>query len=368
MTPMPKRIRFWRGGLSAVLALGLAHEASAAGPPDLDPLVRPSVMSARSATALMTGVARAGTRLVAVGERGTILVSDDHGASWRQRPAPVSVMLTNVSFGSARTGWAVGHGGVILATSDAGDTWKLQLDGTRAAALVLQQAQAMKPADGDVAQRAVAEAQRLVADGADKPFLDLLVQGDRRVLAVGAYGLAFLSEDGGGTWTPWQSRLPNEKGAHLYAIRQAGGAIYVAGEQGSVFKSTDQGQTFTALKPPYEGSFFGAAVASPDEVVVMGLRGNAFASTDGGRTWTQSHLGTTASLTAGAVLGDGSLVAVSQAGNVLRSRDHGRTFSPVDVKLPVPYVGVVEAADGGLVMAGVRGMARTQFSASAKQP
>src|SRR5438552_4235956 len=101
----------------ATLIIGDAAQG-AAGSPELDPLVRGSTLTQRAMSALMTAVALAGTRLVAVGERGTILTSEDHGASWRQQSAPVSVMLTNVQFATARTGWAVGHSGVVLVTHD----------------------------------------------------------------------------------------------------------------------------------------------------------------------------------------------------------------------------------------------------------
>ena len=37
-------------------------------------------------------------RLVAVGERGHILISTDNGASWRQVEVPTRAMLTAVTF------------------------------------------------------------------------------------------------------------------------------------------------------------------------------------------------------------------------------------------------------------------------------
>jgi len=355
-----------RRTLAAVLMLFACQAATASN--SLDPLLRPSTESPRASTALLTGVARAGQRLVAVGERGTILLSDDNGASWRQRPAPVSVMLTNVRFANARKGWAVGHSGVVLATADGGENWTLQLDGVRGAALIAREAKIQAASGADAAMRALAVAERLVADGADKPLLDLLVLDERTVLAVGAYGLAFRSDDGGANWTPWHSRIPNPKDAHLYAITQSGDTVYLAGELGSVFKSTDRGLSFLALTVPYQGSFFGVASSGPGQVVVLGLRGHAFASADGGRTWVRSKIDISASLTGGTALQDGSIVVVSQAGNLVRSIDGGKTFVAIESRQAMPFVGVVQAADGGLVMVGARGVARTRINSSVKQP
>lgn len=120
--------------LAASLASGMP--ASAAELPDV--LQRPAEISSRAPSSALLGIARAGSRLVAVGERGIVLLSDDNGASWRQSPAPVSVSLTAVQFVDARRGWAVGHCGVVLASTDGGATWSLRLDGVKAARLAQQ--------------------------------------------------------------------------------------------------------------------------------------------------------------------------------------------------------------------------------------
>ena len=81
----------------------------------------PSRLADRS---MMLAVARAGDRLVTVGERGRVLLSDDSGKTWRQAESvPVSVTLTAVTFADARSGWATGHAGVVLHTVDAGNTY-----------------------------------------------------------------------------------------------------------------------------------------------------------------------------------------------------------------------------------------------------
>src|SRR5438045_9105322 len=47
-----------------------------------DVLDTPAASSALAARSLINGLARAGGRLVAVGQRGHVLVSDDEGRSW----------------------------------------------------------------------------------------------------------------------------------------------------------------------------------------------------------------------------------------------------------------------------------------------
>jgi hypothetical protein len=99
-------------------------------------LATPALVTPKALGAATLAVARAGARLVAVGERGTVLWSDDGGAHWQQARVPVQAALTSVRFVDAHVGWAAGHLGVILKTEDGGQSWA-RLDGTQAAAALL---------------------------------------------------------------------------------------------------------------------------------------------------------------------------------------------------------------------------------------
>ena len=293
--------------LAAATAPGAMAAASAVGPA----LERPAIEARAASHAVLLGAAHAGQRIVAVGERGIVVLSEDGGASWRQASAPVSVTLTAVRFANAEHGFAVGHAGTVLTTDDGGKTWTRRLDGKRIAEVELEAAQA----SGDAA--ALKSAQRLAADGADKPLLDVLVLDARHAVVVGAYGLALVTEDGGATWKSWRSRLENPKELHYYSARQRGSRIAIAGEQGLLLQSTDAGQSFKAVATPYKGSFFTAELPSDHEIVVAGLRGNVWRSTDGAATWSQLPSPMPVSITGSALRPDGSLVLVNQAGMVL---------------------------------------------------
>ncbi|WP_445667044.1 hypothetical protein, partial [Klebsiella pneumoniae] len=54
-------------------------------------LSQASVRSVHPDRGYLLSVARAGERLVAVGESGLVILSDDQGATWRQVQAPVNV-------------------------------------------------------------------------------------------------------------------------------------------------------------------------------------------------------------------------------------------------------------------------------------
>ena len=63
----------------------------------------------RALTSTLIDVERAGGRLIAVGERGHVLFSDDRGEHWQQGKMPFRRMLTGVHFVDAQRGWASGY-------------------------------------------------------------------------------------------------------------------------------------------------------------------------------------------------------------------------------------------------------------------
>lgn len=337
-------------GALAGWAAAAALPAGAASAPAA--LSLPALVTPKALGAATLAVTRAGKRLVAVGERGTVLLSDDHGVRWKQAAVPVQTTLTTVHFVDEKTGWVAGHLGVILRSDDAGASWHKQLDGIQAAALVLQAAQGA----GD--EKALANARRWVEEGADKPFFDLEFIDAQRGFAVGAYGLIFATLDGGKTWAFVGSRLPNPNSLHLYGLRAHGNTLLIAGEQGLLLRSTDGGLSFSALASPYKGSFFGLLHTAGDAWVAYGLRGTAYRSLDAGMQWEKLDTGVPMAVGAGMSLPNGGFVLMSQAGDVLVGRDEGPALKRTPAREPLPVSGVAVAADGGLVLASLRGMRR----------
>lgn len=324
-----------------------------------DALRNPSIQSKRAATRTLLAVTRVEKRLIAVGERGIVLLSDDNGNTWRQAKVPVSVTLTGVHFPTPTKGWAVGHSGAILHSEDAGETWTKQLDGIQAAKLVAEFAKERAEVVGKVtAQAIIADAERFVADGPDKPFLDVHFSDESHGLVVGAYGLAFATNDGGRHWLPWITNIPNPNGKHLYRIHSRETELWIVGEQGALFRSKDRGANFVEETFPYVGSLFGMISSTECNLVAFGLRGNAFHSGDCGRKWRKIGNATEATLTAGALLDDGSMVLVDQAGRIIRSTDQGRSFIPLPINQQFPVTGISQGADGSLVLTSLRGVIR----------
>lgn len=343
-------------GAVVLVAVAMPSPAGQAAGRVAASLDRPAVTARFPERAVLLAAANAGARVVAVGERGLVLYSDDGGKQWQMAQTPVSVTLTALRFVDDANGIAVGHGATVLGTADGGKTWVRRLDGREAARIELAAAKA----SGDPV--ALKSAERLRADGPDKPLLDVLLLGDRRVLVVGAYGLALFSEDGGKTWQSWRNRLPNPKELHLYAARRDGDRIVIAGEQGLLLQSRDAGQHFSRLATPYNGSFFALELPDSQSIIVAGLRGNVLRSGDAGLSWTPIASPMPVSITATAVAPDGGVLAANQAGFVMALQ--GDRLMPLNRKPLPPLNGLLPRAGAPLLALSVQGALVVDFEPS----
>jgi photosystem II stability/assembly factor-like uncharacterized protein len=329
----------------AAIALAAAPQALPQDADRADPAAQPAVIAPLAARSLMLDLAFAGRRVVAVGERGQILHSDDDGRTWTQAPVPASANLTAVYFADAKNGWAVGHVETILRTTDGGDSWELVH---------------FDPEN-------------------PQPLLDLCFSDASHGIAVGAYGVIYVTQDGGAVWSqvPFEpDPLPGAANVepdevdmeadvdlglefHLNAIACGPGARVVIGaEAGRLFRSDDAGARWRELPSPYDGSFHGVLPLEDEALLAYGLRGNLFRSDDGGSSWTEIPTGTTALLDAGARVNAKTLVVAGMAGVLLVSHDGGRSFELAQQDDRKGIAAVLPAADGALIVAGEGGVRR----------
>jgi photosystem II stability/assembly factor-like uncharacterized protein len=331
-----------RRGIGLVLVAALWGGASAQDAPVVDAndeANKPAEIEPLAPASLLLDLAVAGSRLVAVGERGHVLLSDDQGATWRQaKSVPTRAMLTAVYFVDGDYGWAVGHDETILNTVDGGENW------TRTH----------------------------FAPEAQQPLLDLWFANRVSGIAVGAYGAYFTTNDGGRHWSsakfappaktpthdgeaaPEEGDLPPDY--HLNRIVGVGNRLYVAAEGGQLYRSDDRGATWRVLPSPYEGSFFGLVPIRGEGLLAFGLRGHLFKSADAGQTWAQLDSHTTAMLTDGIAINDLRVIISGLAGVMLVSGDGGETFrltqqddrKGLSAVLPGPAGKVIVAGEGGV--------------------
>lgn len=282
----------------------------------------PEARIARFDRVRLVALARAGDRLVAAGERGRVLTSDDDGKTWAVARTPTYNTLTSLAFADGKVGFATGHQATLLRTEDGGKSWQ---------AATLQ----------------MSEKATLFA---------LRVQGERG-MAVGAYGAFVETSDGGRTWK--ERRIgPDGFDRHLTGIASIGPeTLLVAGEAGTLLRSKDGGAKWEVLKSPYEGSFFGIVATRGGSAIAYGMRGNAFRTDDGGSSWQRVDLGGyKGALQTGTELADGTVVLAGADGMIATSADQGRTFAIRPLPDRRTIAALARTADGQWLTAGLFGL------------
>ncbi|MGY2488426.1 YCF48-related protein [Cupriavidus sp. CP313] len=320
-----------------------------------DPLDTPAQVTRFATTTQLGAIARAGARFVAVGVRGLIVLSDDDGLTWRQVKSPASADLVSVRFVSARQGWAAGHDGVILATTDGGEHWIKQTDGRTTAQLLKAQLSALAAGGDARAARLLKGVTLNYQSGPEVPMLDLWFEDERTGWAIGSFGTILGTNDGGKTWVSWIERVDNDNMLHFNAIGNVGGYIYLASEQGTLFRLDRTRGRFVPIATGYNGSFFGL-VGTGEYVVAYGIGGSAYRSRDSGVSWQRLSTGVQGSITSACILDDGRLLFVTQDGRLIVSRDQGDTFQSVAVSQPDLFTGLAPAGRNRVTLTGMGGL------------
>jgi len=310
-------------------AAAVLLSAGLAAPATLEPELPPSewaVIARLAPESLLLGVARGGDRLVAVGERGHVLVSSDDGASWVQQKVPTRALLTGVYMQDGRLGWAVGHDAVVLRTRDGGLSW-----------------QRVHYAPED-----------------ERPLLDVWFADAERGLATSAYGELLATRDGGDSWE--RRSIRDGEDFHLNQLAAAAdGTLYVAAEAGHLYRSDDGGTTWVPLPSPYPGSFFGVLPLVEGPVLAFGLRGRLYASEDRGLKWTRIETDSEATLLTALEIGRGLFVVAGMEGTLVWGDGKGgpvRTEQRPDRRA---IVALARGAAGGLLLVGEGGVGHMEL-------
>ena len=133
------------------------------------------------------------------GEWGTILKTEDGGATWKQQSSGVESTLFGIAMRDAQNGTAVGTDSVILRTEDGGATWKPVTSGFQ-----------------------------------DRAFYEVAFSGANGWLA-GNQGLVMQSTDGGASWK--QVQTPKEVWSEWFrGIGLRGDRGLVVGGSGKIYE------------------------------------------------------------------------------------------------------------------------------------
>lgn len=288
---------------------------------------RPAVATAGAATDPLFAAARAGTRIVAVGDHGIVVLSDDGGKHFRQaRSVPTRATLNDVRFLNDKEGWIAGHWGVILHTMDGGETWAMQHSDT----------------------------------SVDRPLFTLWFRDHDHGFAAGLWSLLLATSDGGKSWQTVSVPVPagaKKADRNLYRLFGDGnGLLLLAAEQGMVYRSADAGAAWEGIATGNKGTFWCGLILDDGTALLGGLAGQVFRSVDAGKSWSGVDSHTQSSITDLVQLPDGSVAGVGLDGVSIASTDRGQSFIATQREDRVSLTALVGNADGRPVVFSKRGV------------
>jgi photosystem II stability/assembly factor-like uncharacterized protein len=196
-----------------------------------------------------------------------ILKTSDGGDNWQEAVTDVRLevdrdkrpSINSVAFCDARNGWAVGPN-LILHTIDGGAHW--------------------------VTQRRNADEEMLNAIGC---------VNSKQAWAVGARGLILKTKDGGDTWI----RQEIDTDDTLMKVRFVGDNGWIVGGTNGkalLFRSTDRGENWQLQRQDVAAMLLDI-VFTADQGWIAGENGTILRSDDGGETWVQRQVPTNENLT-----------------------------------------------------------------------
>lgn len=334
-----------------------------------DRLERPASQTDRVTSKLFTDLVVVNGKGIGVGADGTVLTITSEGEHL-QGEVPVDLLLTAVDFVNEKLGWAVGHDGAVLMTKDGGQSWKKQLDGIVIGELMrasaeqkverLERAAEENPNDAELAlelEDAIFKLEDIEAGmeyGPSLPLMDIEFVDDAHGFAVGAYGMAVETRDGGQSWQHIAG-IDNPYSYHLNTVfSPAPGVLLVAGENGLLFRSTDNGTTWGPAQEVGLSSLYNFVPGSGEAVLAVGFGGALFISRDQGASWKELDTGSSDTLFGGTPLSNGG-VLLAQRGGLLYS-ENLEDFRHWPAPGRSLWMDVVEITNGKLILGGQSGI------------
>ena len=222
---------------------------------------------------------------------GGIVRTSDGGVSWTV-VATTNVQMLRLAEADPNTLYAGGKFGYLSKSTDGGETWLTHyllgsqtgdlIDISCGDALHCLMATHNGTLDGPVVWTADGGATASAVTPSTDPTYAVGVAGPLRALALGAFGNAEVSNDGGATWAAVGTRIA----ASLSVLEVATSNVaYAGGGQGALVRTADAGQTWSRVSPATEEEVRSLAAAGPNRLYVYAGDGSLRRSDNGGQSY-----------------------------------------------------------------------------------
>ncbi|HSW12116.1 MAG TPA: YCF48-related protein [Solimonas sp.] len=248
----------------------------------------------------LLGVARRGSRVVAVGQMGLVLLRDSAG-QWKQVKTATTERLMAIDMNSRGQAVAVGSFGTVLRSGDGGASWT-----------------AAKP---DWASMFAADSATL-GDNFQPHLYAVDVAENGSVVIAGELSTILRSADGAATWDVISRGISSQERVDpsLFGMDiREDGVGFAVGQSGVLLKTTDAGLSWSALTSGTRAILLGIDSGTDGQVLVTGMR-EMLRSRDDGASWQHvkgSNISTAWYSAAVRPAGSSTVLAAGQQGTIL---------------------------------------------------
>jgi photosystem II stability/assembly factor-like uncharacterized protein len=297
------------------------------------------------------------SKLVAAGDAGTILISNDGGTTWNYKQIDFTARdLTGIYFINSSTGFVCGDAGLVMKTNDGGITWAELTTGATDKLWDIEFIDAntgyavgangivIKTTNGGTSWSVVTTSITNTIYAVSAKSADNILLGIG--YTSGTTNLILRSTDNG---TTWASVTPAGFASSIYSISFADNATgYAFCSSAKVLKTTDGGATFTEIKDFGDGSAYSGYFTSATTGYVP-VGGVVNITTDGGTTWTSSTV--TNKNLRDVVVSSAGIITAGDCGLIFGSSDNGTSWVSKVTSVTSDHLKKIVALDDNTLLA-----------------
>ncbi len=262
------------------------------------------------------------TRGVAVGQQGTILITNDAGKNWSPLVSGTSSELWSVQFYDSQLGYAIGDD-AILRTTDGGSHWSLPAPGISAKLrhlyipdinTVIVCSVSDNSNQNMVEYRSNDQGSNFTKGWSGAATSALWYWDSQRIIVMRSEGFGqrvYSTTDGGSKWANGSTVDANI----VHIARGPGSVLYGSSSLGLLFKSTDDGLNWSSVSTGAPSIQFSGIGFSDQYGVAVGSQG-AVARSVNGNAWVYESTNAQYTLSQVAVPSNSVAIAVGYANTI----------------------------------------------------
>ncbi|MCZ7604274.1 MAG: protein kinase [Melioribacteraceae bacterium] len=269
----------------------------------------------------------------------------------------VDVKLNSVYFSNNNLGIAVGDSGSIIITEDGGNYWRninLQTKVTFQSCYISESGTAIVVGNNSTIFHTddffITSTPQLV--NGDYTLFDVAFTDQRTGYIVGSKGLLLLTYDGGKTW----EKAALNTNSLLYDVHFISQNVgFICGWDGTLLQTIDAGNNWKALEKFTNKYLRQIDFYDTDNGIVVGGGDEVYLTKNGGNSWTETVVKQRGGIQSASYITHTLIIMPGNRGELIISKDNGNTWSLLDTKTYMNFTSITKTSNGNIFITAVNG-------------